>query len=250
MDLRRAEIERGTLLIGLNPREASRDILRDILRDAGFPARSIDARSIDRSESRNLEETGPDDGEGTESVAPGLLGLATVLLGVVGYVGYALYPRFDLPAAEGMALTALALGAGVASFFSPCAFGLLATLLTTESRSDSNRSGFREALRFASGMSLGASVFVLGVGLAISVGGAGLVSSVTFTSAAGQALRIAVGALLLILGFVQLGLIPSPLHRVEDWMRPLQRWSARERRHRPLLGYAIFGFGYLLAGFG
>lgn len=55
-------------------------------------------------------------------------------LGAAGYAGYALYPRFDLPAAEGATLLLLAAAAGVASFFSPCAFGLLVTVLAREVR--------------------------------------------------------------------------------------------------------------------
>jgi cytochrome c biogenesis protein CcdA len=97
---------------------------------------------------------------------------------------------------------------------------------------------------------VGAAAFVLAAGLVIGLGGAGLVSGVTFTSAAGRALRLSVGALLLLLGLVQLDLLPNPLHRLEDWVRPLQRLAARQRRRRPLWGHVLFGFGYLLAGFG
>lgn len=96
----------------------------------------------------------------------------------------------------------------------------------------------------------GPAAFVLAAGLVIGLGGAGLVSGVTFTSAAGRALRLSVGALLLLLGLVQLDLLPNPLHRLEDWVRPLQRLAARQRRRRPLWGHVLFGFGYLLAGFG
>ena len=105
-------------------------------------------------------------------------------------------------------------------------------------------------MRFATGMSLGASLFVLPVGAVIALGGSGLVAGVTFTSVAGRALRLGVGVFLVLLGLVQLGLLPNPLHRVEEWIKPLQRLSARERRERPFWGYTLFGFGYLLAGFG
>jgi hypothetical protein len=57
--------------------------------------------------------------------------LAAVALGAIGYVGYVLYPTFDLPArARARAgLLALAAVAGIASFFSPCTFPLLVSML-------------------------------------------------------------------------------------------------------------------------
>ncbi|MDT8305317.1 MAG: hypothetical protein RRC07_05225, partial [Anaerolineae bacterium] len=55
--------------------------------------------------------------------------IAVLLLALAGYAGYVLYPRFALPAASGAGLLLLAAAAGLASFFSPCSFPLLATLL-------------------------------------------------------------------------------------------------------------------------
>jgi hypothetical protein len=52
----------------------------------------------------------------------GLLAVAVVVVGLAGYLGYVVYPRFDLPAVEGAALLGLAAAAGIASFFSPCSF--------------------------------------------------------------------------------------------------------------------------------
>lgn len=187
--------------------------------------------------------------------AEGVLALLVLGLGGVGYAGYALYPRFGLPAADGATLLTLAAAAGVASFFSPCVFGLLVSLLVGRGgRSDAPEGhrgpGMRDALSFATGFSLGASVFVLATGAVIGLGGAGLVAGVTFTSAAGRGLRLAVGVLLALLGLVQLGLLPSPFHRVAAWVLPLRRHSAQQRRRRPLWAHAVFGFVYLLAGFG
>lgn len=179
-----------------------------------------------------------------------LLVLAVAALGLAGYAGYELYPRFGLPAVEGATLLALAAGAGIASFFSPCAFGLLVTLLAREAGDGRGPHRLRRPLRFAAGMSLGATVFMLATGTLIAAGGAGLAAGVTFTSIAGRALRLAVGAALVVLGLVQLRLLPSPLHAVAERVRPLQRLSARERGRRPFWGDVLFGFGYLLAGFG
>lgn len=183
-----------------------------------------------------------------------LLALLVAGLGVAGYVGYELYPRFDLPAADGAALLLLAVAAGVASFFSPCAFGLLVTLVARETGGDEGSPGAATRLRrpwtFATGFSAGAALFVLVTGAVIGLGGAGLVAGVTFTSAAGRVLRVAVGAFLVLLGLVQLDLLPNPFRRMEGGVRSLRRAAARERRRRPLWSHGLFGFGYLLAGFG
>lgn len=54
------------------------------------------------------------------------------VLALVGYAGYVIHPRFDLPAVTGVGLLILAASAGIASFFSPCSFPLLVTLLARE----------------------------------------------------------------------------------------------------------------------
>ena len=63
-------------------------------------------------------------------------------------------------------------------------------------------------------------------------------------------MRAIIGVLLVVLGLVQVGLLPTPFHAVEGAARPLLRQQARLRRDRPVAGYGLFGFGYLLAGFG
>ena len=48
-----------------------------------------------------------------------------VVVGLVGYLGFVVYPGLDLSAGVGVGLIALAAAAGIASFFSPCSFPLL-----------------------------------------------------------------------------------------------------------------------------
>lgn len=181
----------------------------------------------------------------------GLLLLAVVTLGLIGYISYTLYPRFDLPAATGVSLLLLAAGAGMASFFSPCAFPLLVTLLARESGAGEARGTWGRALRFAAALSLGATLFLLLMGMGIALGAAPIFASVTFTSTAGQGLRVVMGVLLILLGLVQIGLLPSiGFTGVEKIARPLQRQQARLRRQRPTLAFGLYGFGYILAGFG
>jgi cytochrome c biogenesis protein CcdA len=185
----------------------------------------------------------------------GLLIVAVIALGVAGYSTYLLYPRFDLPAVDAVGLAVLALAAGVAAFFSPCSFPLLATLLIRESEGERNEASDRRiilgrALSYAAALSLGTTVFLLLMGGIIAAGGQAILENVTFTSPAGRVIRIAAGVALIILGLVQLERLRFPFHRVATAARPLLQSQAQVRRRAPVFGFAIFGFGYLVAGFG
>jgi cytochrome c biogenesis protein CcdA len=109
---------------------------------------------------------------------------------------------------------------------------------------------FRKAAAFAAGLSLGASVFLVLVGLAIAAGASTYFDDVTFTSTAGITIRIVVGSLLITLGLIQLDLLPVSFRRFEPAMHGYLRRQAQVRRRRPIAGFSLFGFGYLLAGFG
>ncbi len=180
-----------------------------------------------------------------------LLALATAAVALIGYLGYVFYPRFDLPAATGATLLVLAAGAGIASFFSPCSFPLLLSMLArpiaAEAEADRR---FRKAAASAAALSLGASVFMVAVGLAIAAGASTYFDDVTFTSTAGIAIRIVVGSLLITLGLIQLNVLPISFRRFEPATHGYLRRQAQIRRRRPLVGFTLFGFGYLLAGFG
>lgn len=180
-----------------------------------------------------------------------LLAAIVGVLALAGYMGYVLYPRFDFPAVTGIGLLVLAAGAGIASFFSPCSFPLLVSLLARESGARTGEAGGRltRVLSFATALALGASAFLILTGVAIALGASALVEGVTFTSPAGRVIRLVVGTLLILLGGIQFGLLPVSFsaHAVTN---PLMRRQARLRRERPRLGFGLFGFGYILAGFG
>jgi cytochrome c-type biogenesis protein len=175
---------------------------------------------------------------------------AVVVIAVAGYAGYVLYPRFYLPAVEGAGLLALAAAAGIASFFSPCSFPLLVGLLGRQAATHATRTGAPRPAVFGGALALGAAAFMLLAGVVVAVGGEALFAGVTFTSPAGIAIRSIVGVLLILLGLIQVGIVPLPFHRVSELARPLTRGQARLRRERPVAGHAAFGFGYVLAGFG
>jgi len=181
-----------------------------------------------------------------------LFAVGIVILALAGYSGYVLYPRFNLPAVSGSGLLVLAAMASIASFFSPCSFPLLAGLLARETSAQKKevRSPMQRAARFATALSVGASLFLLLVGAGIALGGGFFFKAVTFTSTPGRIIRLAVGAFLVILGLIQVGVIPFSFGGAKQAARPIFQAQARLRRDKPTLGFAIFGFGYLLAGFG
>jgi cytochrome c biogenesis protein CcdA len=181
----------------------------------------------------------------------GLLVLAVVVLAIAGYAGYALYPRFNLPAASGIGLLILAAAAGIASFFSPCSFSLLATLLARESGVRPGQHGSTaRALRFAGALAFGAALFLLLAGVVIALGGSALFAGVTFTSMAGRSVRTIVGLVLIVLGAIQLGVLPLSFHGASAAATPMLRRQAQLRREHPTLAFGVYGFAYLLAGFG
>lgn len=179
-----------------------------------------------------------------------LLVAAVVLVALAGYTGFVLYPRFGLPATQGLGLLGLAAAAGVASFFSPCSFPLLVTLLGRHAFGHQQEGNRTRPVLFGASLALGAAVFMFLVGTVIALGGQTLFAGVTFASPAGITIRTVVGVLLVVLGLVQTGILPFSMHRVSDVVRPLLGTQASMRRQHPLAGFALFGFAYVLAGFG
>lgn len=175
-----------------------------------------------------------------------LLVVITTGVAVAGYGGYVLYPRFELPSATGATLLLLAAAAGIASFFSPCSFPLAVALLARETRP--GEQGRLTRLTF--GLGVGALLFLALAGLLIAAGAGAFFKDVTFTSTAGISIRVVVGSLLILFGLIQLNVLPVSLLAVEDAAKPLLARQARLRRDRPALAFVIFGFAYLLAGFG
>lgn len=191
--------------------------------------------------------------EDVRSSSPGgrYAGLAVLVLFValLGFVGFVTYLKLDVASFAGSGLLFLAIAAGVASFFSPCSFPLLVTLLARETGAEeAERAGPRRALGFATALALGVSLFLLLLGGAIAGGAGPWVQKVTFTSTPGRILRVVVGGFLILLGLAQMrGWRFGFADRLQ---RPLLRAQAGLRRSSPKLGFGLFGFGYVLAGFG
>lgn len=172
-----------------------------------------------------------------------LLVIVVGIAGLVGYLAYLAYPRFDLTTAD--TTTALGLGAvaGVASFFSPCSFPLLLAILA---RREAPLSRLAAAVSVAGG----AAVFLAMVGAVILFGGGTLLSQVTFDSPVGVVIRATVGLMLVGLGLMQAGVLMNRIPGLKGMSSSLLRRQAALRRRNPVIGHALFGFSYVLAGFG
>lgn len=168
---------------------------------------------------------------------------------LAGYLGYVLYPRFDLPASVGISLLVLSAGAGVAALFSPCSFPLLVALLGRETASRRERDG-HPPLLLAAAFSAGVVFFLALTGMLTAAGAGVWFEQVTFTSTAGRLIRLSVGVFLIVLALVQRNVIPVSFYLVEESAAPLMRAQARLRRHNAPAGFIVLGFGYVLAGFG
>lgn len=185
----------------------------------------------------------------TASPAPLLPIIAVIVTLTAGYLGFRLAAGLDLGDQAGAGLVALAAVTGAAVVFSPCSFPLLVTLLAGPDRQaarDRRLDGLRSALAIAAG----AAAFLLLAGVTVGVAGEGLASAVNFSSTGGRLLRAAVAAVLVGAGLIQLGLVNAPLARVTVLAGPLERRRvATATSHRGRAQF-LYGFAFVLAGFG
>jgi len=179
----------------------------------------------------------------------GLLIFATLVVALAGYIGFRVFKQFDVGAATGAGLVVVAATVGIAAFFSPCSFPLLLTTLTRQASASPDHRG-RSAFRFAAGASIGAVSFVIGFGLLLSVGGGVIASQFGFDSPQGRVLRVVVGITLIVMGLVQLGKIRVPFDNLTRLAQPIDRARAGISDETRFSSHVLYGFGYLVAGFG
>ncbi|MFZ1398198.1 MAG: hypothetical protein WAS33_14940 [Candidatus Promineifilaceae bacterium] len=172
------------------------------------------------------------------------LATAVLLLALFGYIGFITYPRFALNQMTVSGLLPLAIMAGIASLFSPCSFPLLLTLLAREASADGR------LLRSTAAFTIGAVLFLLLTGLTMALGAGSWIAGVTFTSAAGRTLRVLVGLVLISFGLWQLQRRSLNVGWLNQALQPLWRKQTKLRRQQTTLSYGLYGFGYILAGFG
>lgn len=173
----------------------------------------------------------------------GTIVVGMVIVGVAGYLGFVTFVGSDREIGAGVMV--LAAATGFAAFFSPCSFPLLLTFLarrSTETKGASILSTFR--------IGAGAVAFFGLMAVVFALGGGALGNVIGFDTAAGRIFRLTIGVLLV--GF---GLRQARLVRLE--MRWLDRVAVTTGRALDPSGHSnrtrsdfVYGFGYLLAGFG
>lgn len=150
---------------------------------------------------------------------------------VTGYLGFRTFAMTPTLSSANVYLFAIV--AGVASFFSPCAFPLLPSYFsfyqTAGRRADGPGKGAGKALKFGLAAALGVITFALILGAIIAVLGTGVAQRLSISAPeASQFVRIfrgVVGAILLTLGISQLlgwNLKPTFVDAFAFYTRPNQ----------------------------
>ncbi|RMG83850.1 MAG: hypothetical protein D6712_12410 [Chloroflexi bacterium] len=132
----------------------------------------------------------------------------------------------------------------MASFFSPCSFGLLSGLLVHQTRER------KEIWQFSSALAIGATLFFLLMGVGIALGGQAFFASIRQATPTGRILRLVVGSVLLYMAILQLEWRANVLSFISEAATPLMQWQVRYRRTHPYRAYLLLGFAYPIAGFG
>ena len=177
--------------------------------------------------------------------------MGTVTIGVAGYVGFVTV----VGGGVGAGTLTLAAATGFAAFFSPCSFPLLLTFLARRSESSA-----RAALIAALTVGAGAVAFFAIVALAIGTLGEVAGQIVAFDTVSGRVFRSIVGTFLIVLGLRNTRMLNTRMLNLRILhlpMRGLDRLARVASSHfdptaAPTIPRRdfVYGFGYLLAGFG
>ena len=195
-------------------------------------------------------------GRGRDWLGYGISLLALVALIGLGYAGFRWFATSVMPQPEALNLYVLAVAAGLASFFSPCAFPLLPGYLAfyhgagQPQDESSRRTG--STLRLGVAAMAGVATFVLVLGLAIALLGAGAAKGLSISGDAPSSLvrgtRGVVGIILIALGVGQLtNRVIKP--RAADALAFATR-PRRDGGRSGAGGVYLYGLGYVAAGLG
>lgn len=167
--------------------------------------------------------------------------LGIVVVGVAGYLGFI---AFVSRRGEGVGTLGLAAATGFAAFFSPCSFPLMLTFVGR--RSEASTGALASSVLL---VGAGAATVLALLALVVGVTGDWLGRIVNFSSPTGRILRLLVAGFLLAFGARHAGL----LRFRAGWLDRVATVSSRvldpTRRQGPAHDY-VYGFAYLLAGFG
>ena len=177
-------------------------------------------------------------------------GALLIVFAVIVGAGYLGFRTFAItPTLSSANVYLFAIVAGVASFFSPCAFPLLPSYFSfyqsAGKHTEGDRKGSGKALKFGLAAALGVITFALILGTVIAVLGTGVAQGLSISaSESSQFVRIfrgLVGAILVTLGVVQLlgwNLKPNFVDAFAFYTRPRQ---VGERR--PATNLYLYGTG-------
>jgi len=180
-----------------------------------------------------------------------LLSIGVVVVALTGFRVFVAFRQAPFPSTFGIGMLALAAAAGFASLFSPCSFPLLLTLLSREGvDTAAGTLSARRLIRFALVFSIGSLTFLLLTGAVMALGAAPIMARITFTSPAGRLLRLFTGVVLIGIGWRQFQGRSFNAGWLNSLLQPLWRAEARLRHRRSTLRIGLYGFGYILAGFG
>lgn len=171
--------------------------------------------------------------------------LILIAITVAGYFGFLKYAR-NISALNLLPLSFLAVFAGIATFFSPCSFGLLPAYLSIYAKGK-----FKGDIVFKNGIVASAGLITfnivlgvvlaligLGIGSAFSVAAGGKLAGITLT------IRAAVGVILFILGLFQFFHISIQAALFQSISRKLIS------KEKGVLNFYLYGFGYNLGNIG
>jgi len=164
-----------------------------------------------------------------------------LIVGVAGYIGFVAFVESD----RSTGTFVLAASTGFAAFFSPCSFPLLLTFLTRRA-DESVRSASTSALR----VGVGAVSLLLVLAIPLAVFGDVVGTVVAFDRPVGRFFRATVGLALIVLGLRQARVLRVRMRgfdRLATWAASAFDPSRVASRRRSDF---VYGFGYLLAGFG
>ena len=172
-----------------------------------------------------------------------VIALLVVVAGLAGYWGFVGFVGSGGPNTS--TTFVLAAATGFAAFFSPCSFPLMLTFLARRTE-ESTRRALASALR----VGLGAVTLLLSVGVAMALAGTAVGSVVTFDSAPGRVFRATVGVVLIALGLKQAGVVNWRMTWFDSVAAATAGWTDQSRSSNRFRKDFMYGFGYLLAGFG
>jgi len=169
------------------------------------------------------------------------MGLAVI--GAAGYLGFVAFVGSERDIGTGIMV--LAAATGFAAFFSPCSFPLLLTFLARRS-AESSGAAVTSALRVGAGS---ASLLLLAA-VMMAAAGTAIASMVEFDSGSGRIFRAVIGMVLIMFGLRQARLVRFRM----PWLDGVSRGAGSLFDPSRVRGRAssdfVYGFGFLLAGFG